>query len=143
MKLPFTLFTLLAFSWSGLADAQIYRWVDAQGQVHFEQHPRQGSEQVEVKPQVIQREDHVRQSELNRARLFDVREQEREEQREQSARLREQQAGRCSRMRELLARYDNRVYWYEEDASGRRVEVSNERVKASKASLNKQIQEQC
>ena len=46
-------------------------------------------------------------------------------------------------MRELLARYDNRVYWYEEDASGRRVEVSNERVKASKASLNKQIQEQC
>lgn len=143
MKLPLLTLTLLTTGWIGFADAQIYRWVDAQGQVHFDQRPRQGSEQVEVRPQVIQREDHVRQSEQNRQRLFDVREQEREQQRAQNTQQRQQQTERCEQMREQLARFEGRVYWYEEDASGRRVEVSNEQVRASRDALQKQLRERC
>jgi len=43
-----------------LADAQIYRWTDANGQVHFGQRPAAGAEQVEVRPQVVERDDQTR-----------------------------------------------------------------------------------
>ena len=45
-----------------LADAQIYRWTDANGQVHFGQRPAAGAEQVEVRPQVVERDDQTRQA---------------------------------------------------------------------------------
>jgi anion-transporting ArsA/GET3 family ATPase len=143
MKLRLLLLSLLATVAMGQAEAQIYRWVDAQGQVHFEQRPRPGAEPVEVRPQVVEREDHVRESEQNRQRLYDVREQERAEQRELNAQLRQQQTQRCARLREQLALYDKRVFWYEEDASGRRVEVPNDRVQAGKNALLTQLREGC
>lgn len=44
-------FTMVAL-WPVQADAQIYKWVDAQGKVHFSNHPmyadRENSEQVEL-----------------------------------------------------------------------------------------------
>ncbi|WP_390889750.1 DUF4124 domain-containing protein, partial [Leclercia adecarboxylata] len=33
-----------------LASAQIYRWTDAEGRVHFGQRPPAGAEQVNVRP---------------------------------------------------------------------------------------------
>ncbi|MEH6493129.1 DUF4124 domain-containing protein [Halopseudomonas sp.] len=143
MKLRLLLLPLLVTCATGQAEAQIYRWVDAQGQVHFEQRPRQGAEPVEVQPQVVEREDHVRESEQNRQRLFEVREQERADQRALNAKLRQQQDQRCAKLREQLALYEQRVFWYEEDASGRRVEVPNDRVQASKNALLAQLREGC
>jgi len=143
MKLRLLMLPLLATSWIGLAEAQIYRWVDAQGQVHFEQRPRQGAEHIEVRPQVVEREDHVRESEQNRQKLYEVREQERSQQRQLNAQSRERQAKRCEQLRQQLALYERRVYWYEEDASGRRVELSNEQVRASKSALLEQLREGC
>ncbi len=143
MKLRLLLLPLLSTCALGQAEAQIYRWVDAQGQVHFDQRPRQGAEQIEVRPQVVEREEHVRESEQNRQRLFDVREQERAEQRELNAQLRQQQSARCAKLREQLALYDKRVFWYEEDANGRRVEVPSDRVQASKNALLAQLREGC
>ncbi|MEH6566183.1 MAG: DUF4124 domain-containing protein [Halopseudomonas sp.] len=142
MKLPLLLLLLIS-CWAAPAMAQIYRWVDAQGQVHFDQRPRQGAEQVDVKPQVVEREDHVRESEENRQRLYDVREQERAQQRQLSAQQRQRQAARCAQMREQLAMFDQRVFWYEEDAQGRRVEVANEQVQASKNALLERLREEC
>tara|TARA_R110000751_G_scaffold24064_6_gene65897 strand:- start:225 stop:656 length:432 start_codon:yes stop_codon:yes gene_type:complete len=143
MKLLLLMLPLLATTWVGLAEAEIYRWVDAQGQVHFDQQPRQGAQQIEVRPQVIEREDHVRQSEQNRQRLFDVREQEREQQREQNFQQRQRQVERCAQMRKQLALYERRVFWYEEDASGQRVEVSDEQVQSSRNALLEQLREGC
>ncbi|AEA83023.1 conserved hypothetical protein [Stutzerimonas stutzeri DSM 4166] len=40
-----------------LASAQIYRWTDAEGRVHFGQRPPAGAEQIEVRPQVVERDD--------------------------------------------------------------------------------------
>ena len=39
-----------------LALAEVYRWTDANGRVHFGERPQAGAVQVEVKPQVIQRD---------------------------------------------------------------------------------------
>ena len=39
-----------------LATAEIYRWTDEQGRVHFGQRPVAGAETVQVRPQVIERD---------------------------------------------------------------------------------------
>lgn len=36
------------------ADAQLYRWVDAEGNVHFSDQPRRGSDEVEIEPHRVQ-----------------------------------------------------------------------------------------
>ncbi len=36
-----------------LAQADIYRWTDAQGKVHFSATPPAGAQRVEVRPQVM------------------------------------------------------------------------------------------
>ena len=123
--------------------AQIYRWVDADGQVHFDQQPRAGAEVVEIRPQVVERERHVRDSEAAMERLTDIRAEERQQQRNLLAQQQRQRRARCADMRDRLARFEQRVYWYEENADGKRVEVSNARVAEAEASLRQQIAEQC
>ncbi|MCR3766649.1 DUF4124 domain-containing protein, partial [Pseudomonas aeruginosa] len=39
-----------------LAQADIYRWTDAQGKVHFSATPPAGAQRVEVRPQVVERD---------------------------------------------------------------------------------------
>lgn len=128
---------------SSTLQAQIYRWVDAEGRVHFDQRPRAGAEVIEVRPQVVEREGHVRESEAAMERLTDIRAEERQQQRDLLAQQQRQRQVRCADMRERLARFEQRVYWYEADADGNRVEVSNARVAEAKASLQQQIAEQC
>lgn len=125
------------------AQAEIYRWVDEQGRVHFGERPVQGAERVEVQPQIIQRDDQVRQREENLQRIMDVRSQERAAEQKQRAEQRTQQLAWCERMGRELARFDSRIYWYEEDASGKKVEVDRRRVEQRRSELKKQIEERC
>lgn len=125
------------------AHAQIYRWVDADGQVHFEQRPQPGAEQVEVRPQVVERDERVRQSEATMQRLMDIRDQERQQQRDLMVQHRQDREARCQDMRKRLAMFELRAYWYEEDADGNRVEVSKARLAEAESSLRHQIAEQC
>ena len=76
-------------------------------------------------------------------RLTDIRAEERQQQRNLLAQQQRQRRARCADMRDRLARFEQRVYWYEENADGKRVEVSNARVAEAKASLRQQIAEQC
>lgn len=125
------------------AQAEIYRWVDEQGRVHFGERPIQGAERVEVQPQVIQRDDQVRQREENLQRIMDVRSQERAAEQQQRAEQRARNLAWCERMGKELARFDKRIYWYEEDASGKKVEVDRQRVEQKRSELKKQIEERC
>lgn len=128
---------------AGPAQAEIYRWVDQQGRVHFGQRSQPGSEVVVVKPQVIERDVQTRQSEDNLRRLMQVRQSERDL--EKAARLeqRRRQQSQCERMGKELAQFDRRMYWYEEDAGGKKVEVDTRRVEERRAEIQAQIQERC
>ena len=49
--------------------AGIYRWVDPEGNVHFDARPRPGAEQVEVRPQVVERDDATRERQARTERF--------------------------------------------------------------------------
>ncbi|PKM31653.1 MAG: DUF4124 domain-containing protein [Gammaproteobacteria bacterium HGW-Gammaproteobacteria-11] len=123
--------------------AEIYRWVDDQGRVHFGERPQQGAERIEVNPQVIERDASVRQSEEAMRRLMEVRREERSAEQAAQAQRLAQQREACERMGRELARYDSRVFWYETDASGKKVEVDRSRVQQRRSELETQIQERC
>ena len=60
-----------------LAQADIYRWTDAQGKVHFSATPPAGAQRVEVRPQVVERDAATRQREQRTQEYFDARREER------------------------------------------------------------------
>ena len=136
-------YILLMVLLAGHAHAEIYRWVDEQGRVHFGQRPQPGSEVVVVKPQVIERDAQTRQSEENLHRLMQVRQAEREEEKTLRLAQRKRQQLECERLGKELAQFDRRMYWYEEDASGKKVEVDKRRVEERRADIQALMRERC
>jgi hypothetical protein len=137
-----TLLVLCGFL-SVSAHAEIYRWTDAQGRVHFGERPRQGAERVEVSPQIVERDDQVREREANMQRLQQVRGEERAMKQQQKAEEQARLQANCDRLNNELARFDKRMYWYEEDANGKKVEVRPDRVEEQKMQLQALIRERC
>lgn len=137
-----TLLALLGLV-STAVHAEIYRWTDAQGRVHFGERPRQGAQQVDVTPQIIERDEQVREREANMRRLQEVRSEERAVKEKEQAQQQAQQQAYCDRLNSELARYDKRIYWYEEDSAGKKVEVSPQRVEEHKMKLQALQRERC
>lgn len=125
------------------AHAEIYKWTDSQGRVHFGERPQQGAQRIEVEPQVVERDDQVREREANLGRLQQVRSDERAIEQRQKVEQQTRQRAYCDRLNSELARYDKRMYWYEEDADGKKVEVSRARVEEQKMQLHALIRERC
>ncbi|MHB0817353.1 DUF4124 domain-containing protein [Stutzerimonas stutzeri] len=138
-----TLLLLLVLFLPSLTMAQIYRWVDSQGNVHFEARPRPGAEQVEVRPQVIERDEATRNREARVERFFDARRQE--QQRAEQA-VREQQALReqaCRQWREELASLSRGGRYFRSDAKGERVYYSEKEISAARQQLIDRINAGC
>lgn len=128
----------------GLAAAEIYRWTDANGQVHFSQRPAAaGAEKVEVKPQVVERDQLTREREERASRFYEAR---REEQAQASANAAEQQAKRaeeCRKLRSELASIPEGYSYYRTEADGERSYYSDEQVDTARQQLQNRVSERC
>lgn len=128
----------------GLVSAEIYRWTDANGQVHFGQRPAAaGAEQIVVKPQVVERDQSTREREERAARFYDAR---REEQAQASAVAAEQQVKRaeeCRELRKRLASIPEGRSYYRTDADGQRSYYSDEQLDTARQQLQRQVSERC
>ncbi|WP_418889738.1 DUF4124 domain-containing protein [Pseudomonas profundi] len=123
--------------------AEIYRWVDAEGRVQFGERPAANAELLDIRPQVIERDEQVLQREKNIQKIIDVRAQEREVETARSVARRKQAKAQCDGMRRHLAKFEGRRFWYEEGADGKKVEVHPSRIKARKHELETLLQERC
>lgn len=128
----------------GLAAAEIYRWTDANGQVHFGQRPAvPGAEQVEVTPQVVERDAATREREARTERFYDAR---RDEQAQAAAASAERQAKRAQECRELrgkLARMPEGRRYFRLEANGERSYYSDEQLDAARRQLRDRVSERC
>ena len=114
-----------------LATAEIYRWTDEQGRVHFGQRPVAGAETVQVRPQVIERDQHTR---------------EREEQQQAAATAaaqREERASECRDLRRHLAQMPEGFRYYREGAGGERIYYSDEETDTARRQLRERIAQRC
>lgn len=126
-----------------LALAEVYRWTDASGRVHFAETPQAGAVQVEVKPQVIQRDAATVEREARTERFFAAR---REEQQQAAAINRQEQAKQaqdCQRLRDSQAQLGQGGTFYKDDGKGGRSYYSDEEIDAARRRLSTQIAQRC
>ena len=126
-----------------LAFAQIYRWTDADGRVHFGQRPPAGAEQVEVRPQVVERDEQTRAREARSERFFDARRQEQQAAREQANQAQVAREQECQGLRRQLSRLQLGGRFFRNDAAGERVYYSDSEVEAARQRLAARIGQEC
>jgi len=127
-----------------LALADIYRWTDASGQVHFGQRPAgPGAEAVEVKPQVIENDPLTRERLERTERFYEARRQEQAQASAESAAQRARQDNECRALRNHLAQMPEGRRYYRPGASGERHYYSDEELDAARRQLRDRVSEQC
>ncbi|AHY43969.1 DUF4124 domain-containing protein [Stutzerimonas decontaminans] len=126
-----------------LACAQIYRWTDADGRVHFGQRPAAGAEQVEVRPQVVERDEQTREREARSERFFDARRQEQQAAREQASQLQAAREQECQGLRRQLSQLQLGGRFFRNNAAGERVYYSESEVEAARQRLATRIGQEC
>jgi hypothetical protein len=128
----------------GLAAAEIYRWTDANGQVHFSQRPAAaGAEKVEVKPQVVERDQLTREREERTNRFYDARRGEQAQAAQVAAERQAKRAEECRELRNRLASIPEGRSYYRNDADGQRSYYSDEQVDTARQQLQNRVSERC
>ncbi|WP_252270952.1 DUF4124 domain-containing protein [Pseudomonas subflava] len=128
----------------GLAGAEIYRWTDAQGRVHFGEKPGgNGAEQVQVKPQVVERDEATRQREQRTQQYFDARRDERAAADARAAEVHAERSKECGELRNSLAQIQRGGRYFTTDAAGERQYIDEADVEAARSRLSSRIAERC
>ena len=151
-KLILILITCL-FSYA-VHTAEVFRWVDGNGKVHFSDKPQdKNATSISVKPQPKIDKNHVNNtnppaSSASQERLLDAygerRRQKQEQQaKEQQAKLEaERQQQECDRLRNYLSRTEgNRIF--NTDENGDRVFLSDAAIDSSRAQHQANIDKHC
>ena len=103
-----------------LASAQIYRWTDADGRVHFGSVRPLAPSRSSV-PQVVERDDQTREREARSERFFDARRQEQQAAREQASQTRAAREQECQSLRSQLSQLQLGGRFFRNDAAGERL----------------------
>lgn len=128
----------------GLASAEIYRWTDAQGRVHFGAQPGAvGAQPVEVKPQVVERDDATREREARTAQFYDARRAEKEQAQSRNAEANAKRSQECNQLRAKLERINQDGRYFRTDAEGNPVYYEAKEVEAARSRLSTRITERC
>lgn len=128
----------------GLASAEIYRWTDAQGRVHFGEKPgAAGAETIEVKPQVVERDDATRQREQRTQDYFDARRDEKAASDARAAQVRAERSKECSELRHDLAQIERGGRYFTTDANGQRTYIDEAEIEAARSRLSSRIALRC
>lgn len=127
----------------GLAGAEIYRWTDANGQVHFSEKPAAGAEQIEVKPQVVERDEATRKREERTAQFYDARRQEKAQAEAKSAEAHANRAKECKQLRGQLAEIQRGGRYFVTEKNGERSYIDEKEVDDARNRLSSRIAERC
>ena len=135
-----------------VTDAAVYKWVDAEGNVHYGDRPVEAEPSVEIQvddvvtvPAFSDGDDTMTREE-KRERLLQSMEEDRlekQEQREKQQALKQQNRKKCNRYRDKMRHYERARGIYRLDKDGNRVYMSaQDRTRATK-NLQKKIDKYC
>lgn len=145
MKL--NMFLLMALlSATSVANAEVYRWVDDNGKVHFSDKkpsakPADNITQSVGKTNIDQSSQESRKLEKLFARETEAEKQLRMQQREQERAHREKVNAECEKARKTLKKFEGPVYFVDKD--GKSYDVSLEEKKRREEALRRKITRHC
>lgn len=130
------------------ANAEIYKWVDAQGQVHYDDKPPVDSQKKLMN--INEKSNAVRAISDDRAekrkKLLEAIEEDRDKKKEkaaEAAKKKQKLTRQCHEAKDQLKNYKSAGYLYDLDKNGNRINFSEEQKKKVITSLEKQISEHC
>lgn len=126
-----------------LASADIYRWTDAQGKVHFSETPPPGAQRVEVKPQVMERDANTREHEEKLRKFYSARSEEQADAHERATQQQAEQDAQCAHLHDSLATLEHGGRYFSADADGKRTYYSDAQIDAARRELNTRLAEAC
>ncbi|WP_373387514.1 DUF4124 domain-containing protein [Pseudomonas alcaligenes] len=127
-----------------LASAEIYRWTDAQGRVHFGERPGgANAETVEVKPQVVERDAATLERERRTQQFYDARREEQAQAATRAAAARAERHQECSELRRRLAQISEDGRYFSLEANGERRYYSDDEMASARSRLSSRIAERC
>jgi hypothetical protein len=143
------LFAVLLFT-GGLTSghAEIYKWVDEQGRVHYGDRPNEQAETVDIKDQAPSTESTSDESSRreHRQRLLKSMQQERERkqaQREQAQAAEQEAMRRCANAREQLENIASAGFLYRRNPKGERVIFTDEERARATAQAEAAVKQYC
>jgi hypothetical protein len=125
------------------ASAEIYKWTDAQGQVHFDQRPVSGASQVQVKPQVIENDEATRQRQERTDTFYKARRDEQAQAEQRAGKRQAEIDDYCGRLRYKLAKIRPGSTYYAVNEQGEREYLSDQQMDAARRQLGQQIAQDC
>ncbi len=145
MKTAF--FVLLMFCYTNTM-AEIYKWTDEQGNVHYSDKPVQdNAQQLQIKTEDSNKSRMTQQERLERRqRLLQAYDEDRANKKETEAREQKQKENlqrQCVVAKDRLARYERSRGIYDLDKDGNRVMLSDKDQQQMKETLRQQINQHC
>ena len=137
---------------NGVAYAEVFKWVDANGKVHYSDHKTDASaEQLNVTTEasaIEQSDQGVEQRLMQQQKYLNYLQSERLKRQEKREELKQQKAQKkqyCSSLQDQLRNYEEgRVRWYELDKqSGERNFISDDVLEKRKQELRAEIKSSC
>lgn len=137
---------LLACVWTLTAQAELYRWTDADGKVHFSDRKpdaaqTQGAEVTEEEIKAINIQDSKAASEAMRQVFPDESHPPVQENSERERELAERKEAHCREAREYLRKVSGRVQFIDKD--GKMVHVSERERQERQAEMETYVKEHC
>lgn len=136
-------FLLCAALLPAVATAEIYRWTDANGQVHFGEAPGAGAVQVEVKPPAMQNDAAAAERQQRTERFFDARRQEQQQASEKAHEQQNKTAQECQHLRNQYAELDRGGTFYKVDAQGERQYYDETQIASARSYLKARLAQGC
>ena len=127
----------------GVAAADIYKWTDANGRVHFDQRPVSGATPVVVKPQVIERDDATRQRQERTDNFYNARRDEQAQAEQRASKQQSEVNNYCSSLRSKLAQIPAGSTYYSLNDNGDREYYSDQQLDTARRQLSQQIAQNC
>jgi len=143
-----TILTICTFA----ATAEVYKWVDENGKVHYSDKPiNQDSKQIQIRDSITPEQQRKAQQETRarlerqKKRLSNVLASENEEKKraEKAQKKAAERQRYCADMKEQLAVLDRQARVYEINKKGERVYMEDDRREKEKVNLKRHLTEQC
>lgn len=141
------IFSIAFLLFASPCSAEIFKWYDEKGQVHYGDKPVNNSQPVEIDDRSFSgaMDTSARRSE-QRQKLLDAMEEDRQKKNKEQAKQEKQEAKnkrQCIRARDRLLRFEKAGSLYNLDENGNRVTLSEEQKKKTIEDLRKNIELHC
>ena len=125
--------------------AEIFRWVDEDGRVHYGDRPRPDAESIEVQPPTIGDEE-LQRRHRRRQKIVDAYARERHEKAAERATEKAEEtakAEKCDAAKHNLSRFENSARIVQRDNQGNRVVLDGEAYDTAHQQLQGRVKEYC